>query len=78
MKNTGQTTVKKTERKKYASILASRFGPDVTGQNLKGYLEDRTLLRVIVSDVKFRYDTNRSFHVFCECKQPGVLLLGEI
>ena len=78
VKNTGLTTVKQTKRKKYASIFASRFGPDVTGQDLEGYLEDRTGLRVIVRDVKSRFDTYRSFHVFCECEQPGMLLREEI
>ena len=78
VKNTGLATVKKTERKKYASIFASRFGPGVTGQDLEGYLEDRTGLRVIVTDVRSRFDTYRSFHVFCECEQPGMLLRDEI
>ena len=78
MKNTGLTTVKKTERKKYASIFASIFGPDVTGQDLEGYPKDRTGLRVIVNDVRSRFDTYRSCHVFRECEQPGVLLRDEI
>ena len=59
MKNTGLTTVIRTERKKYASIFAAIFGPDVTGQDLEGYPEDRTGLRVIVNDVRSRFDTYR-------------------
>ena len=78
VKNTGLVTVKKVEKKKYASIFASRFSPDVTSGDLQDYLEGKTGLKILVRNVKSRYDTYTSFHVLCECDRPGTLLRDEL
>ena len=75
VKNTGLPTIKK---KKYASIFASRFDPRVTREDLQRYLEERLECKVMVSNVKSRYNTYNSFHVLCECSDPKQLLCDDI
>ena len=78
-KGSGIGTVKKMAKEKYASIFASRFTTDVTDSQLKSYLEQQLPgHEFVVNQVNTRYNTYRSFHVWCACPNPSVLLKEEV
>ena len=78
-KDSGIGTVKKMAKEKYASIFASRFTTDVSDSQLKSYLEQQLPgHEVVVNHVNTRYNTYRSFHVWCACPNPSVLLKEEV
>ena len=78
-KDSGIGTVKKVSKEKYASIFASRFSTDVSDRQLKSYLEGKLPGHdIVVNSVKTRYDTYRSFHIWCACPNPLVLLKEEV
>ena len=78
-KGSGIGTVKKMAKEKYASLFASRFSTDVSDGQLKSYLEGQLPgHEVVVNSVNTRYNTYRSFHIWCACPNPLVFLKEEI
>ena len=79
VKDTGIITVKKAVKEKYASVFASRFDVTVTENELQAYLESRLPgLKPLVRAVETRFNSYRSFHVYCVCSNPSVFLSGDV
>ena len=78
-KTQGITGAAKTDLKivkplRLANVFASRFDPDITAEQLTGYLQKETKLTVQVEKVKTKFDTYSSFHIKCRCEKPEIFM----
>lgn len=66
--------LKVVPRKKFASVFATRFAPEVTPEEMKTFLQCKTNLKVAVEKLSARHTTYSSFHITCECDNPSLLV----
>ena len=62
-------------RLRFANVFATRFDPDVTDEQLLGYLKKRLPGQDLkVETVPTRYNTYASFHITSKCQDPSVFM----
>ena len=76
--NSGLRTVQKTFRQRRANVLATRFDPAVSSEQVKAYLKKCLNLDATVEAVETRFDTYASFHITCECPDPSVFMADDL